>query len=127
MKIARMLILLSAIVTFLAGLTHTVGYKFVIPMLINSDLQPKITEALKAVWLIYSIHLVLLSVAIVWLSRLPGTRSLLLFLALFPITDATLMLRFVGPFIGLYMVTTAALLLLAGAWLLPRSSDPAHG
>jgi hypothetical protein len=127
MKIARVLILLAAIVTFLAGLAHLFGYKFVIPILLSSNLQPKITEALKAVWLIYSIHLVLLSVVIVWLSRLPGTRSLLLFLALFPITDAILMLRFVGPFLGLYMVSTAAVLLLVGAWLLPRSAAPAHG
>jgi hypothetical protein len=127
MKNAHVLILLAGIVTFLAGLAHLFGYKFVIPILLSSNLAPKITEALKAVWLIYSAHCILLSVVIVWLSRIPGTRSVLLFLALFLVSDAMFMLRFVGPFLGLYMVSTAAVLLLVGAWLLPRRADPTHG
>jgi hypothetical protein len=127
MKIARWLILLAGIVTFLAGLAHTFGYKFVIPILLSSNLPPRITEALKAVWLIYSAHCILLSVLIIWLSRLPGTRSVVLFLALFLISDAALMLRFVGPFIGLYMVSTAAVLPLVGGWLLPHNDNPVRG
>ena len=121
MKTARRLILLAAIVLFLAGLTHTLGYKFVAPVLVKSSLPANVTEALKGVWLIYSAHLILLSVVIVWISRLPGTRSLVLFLALFPVSDGVFMYHFVGPFIGLYMVSTAAVLLLIGGWLLPRS------
>jgi len=125
MKAARWLILLAAVVLFLAGLAHTLGYKFVAPMLVKSNLPANITEAIKGVWLIYSAHLILLSVIIVWISRLPGTRSLVLFLALFPISDAIFMYRFVGPFLGLYMVSTAAALLLIGGWLLPRSENQA--
>jgi len=56
---------------------------------------------------------------------LPRTRPLLFFLALFPLTDALLMFRFIGPFIGLYGVAVAALLLLIGAWLLPHGDTPA--
>lgn len=56
---------------------------------------------------------------------MPETRSLLLFLVLFPVADAVLMFRFIGPFIGAYMVTTAALLLLIGGWLLPHDKTPA--
>lgn len=122
---ARWLILLAGVVMFLAGLAHTLGYKFVIPVLANSNVPAHVTDAIRGVWLIYSAHLVLLSVAIVWISRLSGTRSLLLFLVLVPAFDAALMLRFIGPFIGLYMVSTAAVLLLIGAWLLPRNESPA--
>jgi len=125
MKAAPWLILLAGIITFLAGLAHTLGYKIVTPMLLKSNLPGNIVDAIRGVWLIYSAHLILLSVVIVWVSRMPGTRSLLMFLALFPISDAVFMYHFVGPFIGLYMVSTAALLLLIGAWLLPRSENPA--
>lgn len=121
MKTARWLIPLAAVVLFLAGLTHTLGYKFVAPVLVKSNLPANIVDAMKGVWLIYSAHLVLLSVTIVWISRVPGTRSLVLFLALFPLSDAVFMYHFVGPFLGLYMVSTAAVLLLIGAWLLPRT------
>jgi hypothetical protein len=121
MKTARWLILLAAIVLFLAGLTHTLGYKFVAPVLVKSNLPANVTEALKGIWLIYSAHLILSSAVIVWISRLSGIRSLVLFLALFPVSDAVFMYHFVGPFIGLYMVSTAAALLLIGGWLLPRS------
>jgi hypothetical protein len=125
MKSARWLILLSAIVLFLAGLTHTLGYKFVSPVLVKSNLPENIVNAMKGVWLIYSAHLILLSVVIAWINQLPGTRPLLLFLALFPISDAMFMYHFVGPFIGLYMISTAAALLLIGGWLLPHGENPA--
>ncbi len=123
MKPARWLILLAAIVMFLAGLAHTLGYKFVVPILLKSNLAPHIVDAIKGVWLIYSAHLILLSVVIAWVSRLHGTRSLILFLALFPLIDAVLMYHFVGFFVGFYMVSTAAALLLVGGWLLPHGED----
>jgi hypothetical protein len=127
MKLARWWILLASVVMFLTGLAHTLGYKFVISEVLKSNLPADIIGAFKAVWLIYSAHLILLSGVIAWIGRLPGTRSLVLFLALFPISDAIFMYHFVGPFIGLYMVLTAAVLLLIGGWLLPRSENPAPG
>lgn len=122
---ARWLILLAAIVLFCTGLAHLLGYSYVIPILAKSAVDPGIVGAIKVIWLTYTIHLVLLSVTIVWISRVPGTRSVLLFLVLFPMSDAALMFHFIGPFIGLYGVSTAALLLLAGAWLLPRAENQA--
>jgi hypothetical protein len=117
---ARWLILLASIVLFCAGCMHVIGYSFLIPVLVKAGLDPKILGAVKAVWLVFSVELVLLAPAFVWLSRRPGARSLLLFLALIPVIDAVLMYYFVGPFIGDYLVTAGAVLLVAGAWLLPR-------
>ena len=125
LKIARCLILAGSIVLFVNGLAHLIGYSHVTPILVKSGLPPAIASAIKALWLTYTIHLVLLSIIIVWISRLPRTRPLLFFLALFPLTDALLMFRFIGPFIGLYGVSVAALLLLIGAWLLPHRDTPA--
>jgi len=63
---------------------------------------------------------VLLAPALLWISRQTGTRSLLRYLALIPAVDAVLMFHFVGFFSGFYLVAACALLLLAGAWLMPR-------
>lgn len=119
MTIARCLILAAAIVLLCNGLAHLLGYSHVIPILAASGIPPHLVSAVKALWLTYTAHLVLLSVATVWISRLRGARSLLLFLVLFPAVDAVLMYRHIGLFIGFYAVSIAALLLLTGAWLLP--------
>jgi len=49
-----------------------------------------------------------------------GIASVVLFLALIPVADSILKYHSVGSFIGSHMVSAAALLLLAGAWLMPR-------
>ncbi len=122
MTLARWLILLACIVLFCAGLMHVIGYHFVIPVLVKAGLDAKYLGAVKAVWLVFSVDLVVLSPAFVWISRRPGWRSLLLYLALIPLIDAVLMYYFVGPFIGAHMVAAGAVLLVAGAWLLPREN-----
>ena len=125
MTTARWLILLGSIILFCAGCMHVIGYSFLIPVLAKAGLDPKILGALKAVWLVFSVELLVLSPAFVWISRRPGARSLLLFLSLIPVIDAVLMYYFVGPFIGDYLVTAGAVLLVAGAWLLPRTETSA--
>ena len=121
MKLARLLVLLSAIALFLGGIAHTFGYTRISTILAGSTLSPKIADALRCVWLVFTAEAVLLAPALVWISRRPGTRSLLLYLALIPVVDAVLMYHFVGFFIGFYIVSASALLLLAGAWQLPRN------
>jgi hypothetical protein len=120
MSLARWLILLGAIVLFLGAIAHMIGYTFFIPVLIQNNLSTKYVNAVRAVWLVFSLHMILLSIGIVWLSRLPGSRRLVLFFAMIPTIDASVMFHFVGLFLGFYMVAIAAVLLLAGAWLMPR-------
>lgn len=121
MSLARWLILLGAIVLFCGAILHCIGYTFFIPVLLQSNLAPKYVNAVRAVWLVFSLHMTLLSIAIVWLSRLPGSRGLVIFLALIPTIDSIVMYHFVGLFVGTYAVGSAAILLLLGAWLLPRN------
>ena len=122
MKLARLLILLGSIVMFVGALLHIVGGSVgVFPVLAKAGIEPRIAAAIKCVWLVVSAHGLLLAPALVWISRRPGTRSLLRYLALIPAVDAVLMFYFVGFFSGFYIVSTSALLLLAGAWLMPVS------
>ena len=123
MTLPRWLVLLASIVLFCAGLLHIVGYSYLMPVLVKAGVEPRVLGAVKAVWFVFSVELLILAPAFVWISRRPGARSLLLFLTLIPLIDAGLMYHFVGLFIGTYMVAAGALLLLVGAWLLPRSDS----
>ena len=121
MTLPRWLILLASIILFCGGLLHLIGgYKFMMPALVNAGVDPTLVGAVKAVWLAFSVQFWFLSPAIVWISRRPAARSLLLYLALIPVIDAALMYYYVGPFIGAYIVSVGAILLLLGAWLVPR-------
>ena len=104
---------------------HLIGYKFLIPDLVKAGVDPAIVGAVKAVWLAFSVEFVVLSPVLVWISRRTGLRPLLLYLALIPVTDFILMYHFVGLFIGTYIVAAGSLLLVIGAWLLPRSENRA--
>ena len=120
MSLARWLILLGAITLFCGAILHTIGYTFFIPVLIKNNLPTVYVNAVRSIWLTFAWDGIVLSVAFVWFSRVAGARKLVLLLALVPLIDALLMYHFVGLFIGTYVVSTAAVLLLVGAWLLPR-------
>jgi hypothetical protein len=123
-KIARCIILAAAIVLFIGGLAHLLGYKVVlVPTLLKSNLEPRVVAAIRCVWLVFTAEAVILSPALVWISRKPGTRTLLLYLSLLPIVEFILMYHFVGLFLGSYMMAVAAMLLVLGAWLLPQDKQ----
>ena len=125
MTLARWLIALGSTLMFVGALLHILGGSLgVFPVLLKAGIDARVAGAIKCVWLVVSAHGVLLAPALVWISR-QGMRSLLLYLALIPVVDAVLMYSFVGFFSGLYIVSTSALLLVAGGWLLPRSETPA--
>jgi hypothetical protein len=121
MTLPRWLILLACITLFCGGLLHLIGYKFLIPVLMNAGIGGPILGAVKAVWFAFSVQFVILSPALVWISRRPAARPLLLFLSLIPVIDGILMHHFVGLFIGTYIVAAGSLLLVIGAWLLPHA------
>ena len=125
MTLARWLILLGSIVMFVGALLHIVGGSVgVFPVLLKAGIDARVAGAIKCVWLVVSAHGVLLAPALVWISRRPGTGSLLHYLALIPVVDAILMFVFVGFFAGFYLVSASALLLVVGAWLMPRNESP---
>ena len=122
MSVPRWLVLLGSLVLFAAALLHIIGGFYLIPALVTAGVDPRLLGAVKCVWLVFTVELVILTPAFVWISRRAGGRSLLLYLALIPAIDGILMYYFVGPFIGSNMVAGGTLLLLIGAWLLPGES-----
>ena len=111
---------------FAAGLLHIIGgYSYLFPALVKAGVDARLLGAVKCVWLVFTVELVILTPAFVWISGRPGARSLLLYLALIPVIDAVLMYYFVGRFIGSNMVAVGSVLLLIGGWLLPRNQTTA--
>lgn len=122
MTLARWLILFGCIILFCSGLVHLLGYPHLFPVLAATRLDPGLIGALLALWASFSIQFLVLSPAMFWISRRPHPRNLLLFLSLIPVANAILMYHFVGPFIGSYLVSAGALLVVVGALLLPGSN-----
>ena len=77
MTLPRWLILLASIILFGGGLLHLIGYKFLIPALVNAGVDPKLLGAVKATWLAFSVQFWFLSPALVWISRRPAALSLI--------------------------------------------------
>ena len=123
MKASRWLILLGAIVLVLSGFAHIIGYRLFIPALVKAGLSGILLNAVKAVWIAYSVQFWVLSIVIALLSRIAGTRALLVLLAVIPVIDAVLMYHYVGLFLGTYMVGGGALLVVMGIGMTYRETE----
>ena len=98
MKPASWLILLGSIVLFAGGLLHLLGYPYIFPPLVKAGVEARLIGALKAMWSAFAVQFVILSVALVCISRRPQGRNLILFLCLIPLINAILMYSLIGPF-----------------------------
>src|SRR5208337_2081840 len=119
-KTARWLIVAGSAVLFLTALLHGSGYLQVSHVLETSDMKPFLTGGVKALWLMFSIHLLVLGAVFIAASRIPKGRGLVLLCTLIPACDTILLFHFVGAFIGTIALAVATLLFLAGGLLLPH-------
>jgi hypothetical protein len=119
-KIGRWLIVAGSVVLFLTALLHGSGYLQVSRVLETSDMKPFLTGGFKALWLMFSIHLLVLSAIFIVAGLTPKGRRLVLLCTLIPACDTTLLFHFVGVFIGTIALAVATLLFLAGGLLLPQ-------
>lgn len=123
MKIARSLIVAGAVVLFLTALLHGSGYFKVAAVIESSGMLPLVVHGFKALWFMWSFHLILLSAIFIAVSRTSKAKPLVLLCTLIPAGDTLLMFHFVGMFIGTISVAIATLLFLAGGLLLPPTSQ----
>jgi len=119
-KIARWLIVAGSAVLFLTALLHGSGYVQVSPWVEKSAMTPFLVGGFKALWLMFSIHLLVLSAAFIVASQTPKGKRLVLLCTLIPAFDTILLFHFVGVFIGTVALAVATLLFLAGWFLLPQ-------
>lgn len=123
MKTARWLIIAASVILFATALFHASGYNSVARAIEASNAKPFLISAVKGLWLMFSIHLIILSLVLIALSRGLQAKRLVLLCALFPAADTAILLVFAGVFAGTIMLAVASLLLIAGGLLLPQASS----
>jgi len=123
MKNARLFTTLGSIVLFGSALFHASGYIRILQGIQSAGIRPPMDAILKACWLTFSVQFLALAV-IAFLARdfARGGRIILL-CAAFIALDDIICLYFLGPFIGVYLLSIVTVLFLIGGWL--QSKQPA--
>ena len=100
---------------------HALGYPPLSAQLAGSGIQPVWLAAVKGLWLVFSLHLVILGALLLAAASRPerASRGILAIAGLIPVGDTAMLLAFVGIFPGSLALGLAALLLYAGAALRP--------
>ncbi len=120
MKTARGLIVAGSAILFVTALLHGSGYWQLSDEIVRSNAIPLVISAFKALWLVFSAHLIVLSLVFVAASRIPGGKRIILIGVLIPAFDIVLLAHFMGLFFfGTIAVALAGVLLLAGGTMLP--------
>jgi len=122
MKLARALIAIGSLLLLLTVLLHSYGYVQVAPKVAASNLPAALQGAFKALWWVLSVTGILLCPLILWASRIPNGRGLVLLATAIPVLMTLVTLLFVGVFVGSIGLGLSSLFLLAGGSLLPGTS-----
>jgi len=120
MNLARWLVVLGCIVALATAALHGSGYKGVTGAIHAVDAKPFLVAAVSALWLMFSAHLVILALVAALAAWTPGAGRIVALVALLPAVDTVLLARFVGAFIGTFLVAAVAVLFFAGGLLLAR-------
>ncbi len=123
MKTARGLIMAASVILFATALLHGSGYPKLSAEIARSNARPLVVSTFKALWLLFSAHLIVLSLIFVAASRIPGGKRIVLIGLLIPTFDVVLLFHFLGLFVGTIAVALAGVLLLAGGLMLPNGSQ----
>lgn len=119
MKIARLLVMIGSLLLLFGSILHLYGYTFVMPRVAATNAGPEILNVFKALWWSLSVPGIVLCPVIIWASRLPGGRGIVLLCTAIPAAIGILMFCFLGVFIGSIIFCVATLFLLVGGFMLP--------
>ena len=125
-QLNRWLIIAAGVVLAATAALHATGYSTVSSAILASGAGPFLVAAVRALWLMVSVHLVVLSVVVILASGVAGARWVVLACALIPAADTVLLFRFVGLFVGSFALAGATALLILGV-LLPSRRAPSSG
>ncbi len=119
MRTAKWLIVMGSIVLLATAVLHSTGYREVTEAIQATGAKPLLVSSVKALWLMFSIHLFVLSAVFVSAISVAGARRVILVAAAIPLADTVLLFHFVGIFIGTIALATATVLFLLGGLLSP--------
>ncbi len=119
MKRGQWLISAGCVILFGTAIFHATDYTSVARAMGASDARPALIAAMKALCLMFSLHLIIISVLAFSASRSASARQLILLCSLMPLLDTLLLLNFVGMFPGTILLTIVCVFFCAGAYFLP--------
>lgn len=119
MNRGQWLISAGCVILFGTAIYHAAFYTSMTRAMGASDAKPALIADMKALWLIFSLHLIILSVLAFSASRCASARQLILLCSLMPLSDTLLLLKFVGMFPGIILLAIVCLCFWSGAYLLP--------
>ena len=126
-QLNRWLILAAAIVLFVTAAIHGTGYTSVSSAVAANSVKPSLASVVRALWLMFSAHLLVLGVVVVLAGWTPGGGRVVLACALIPAADTALLLRFAGLFVGTFALAAVTVLLVLGGALQWRREGPFRG
>ncbi|MFH1177201.1 MAG: hypothetical protein V1750_07320 [Acidobacteriota bacterium] len=122
-QLSRWLIIAAGVVLAGTAAFHATGYNSVSTAIQASGAKPFLVAAVKALWLMFSAHLILLSIVVILASGMPRARLVLLACAVIPAVDSVLLFHFAGLFVGTVSLAVAAILLVLGGLIQASPED----
>ena len=124
MKFARWLTPLGSLVLLGSSIFHASGYLWLVHRIESeAKLPPGMEGVLKASWLLFSVEMFFLAVIAFLARKMERGGRIVLVCGACTGLSALLLLRFVGAFIGVYLLAAVTLLLVLGGTL--QAKDPA--
>jgi hypothetical protein len=117
MKLGRWLTGIGGVILLLTGLGHGAKLGQLDAMIQQAGLKAPLDAILRGCWLTLSGEMVAVGVLAILASRMDKGARIVLICAAAMIFNAGVLLHFVGPFIGVYLTATVAVLFLAGGWM----------
>jgi hypothetical protein len=123
MNVSRWAIGAAGVILVGTACLHAIGYRPLIEQLAASSIHPAWLAGLKGLWLVFSLHLIILGALFLAAAIRPSwvTKPVLLIAGLVPATDTVVLFAFVGVFMGTVFLGFAALLVYVGVTLWPSS------
>ena len=119
MKLGRSLVFIGSLLLLATGLMHSVGYFSVVSKFTALNTPPQFLSLIKSLWWPITVMGIVLCPALIWASRLPNARGLLLLCTAIPVAITVILFCYIGVFIGSIGMALASALLVAGGLLLP--------
>jgi hypothetical protein len=119
MNRGQWLIGVGCVTLFCAAVYHASYYTGMVRSMGASDARPVHIAEMKALWLIFTLDLIILGVLAFSASRGASARQLIVICSSMPLLDLLLCLKFLGMFPGIILLAIVCLCFCAGAYLLP--------
>jgi hypothetical protein len=120
MKNARWFTAFGSFVLFASALLHGSGYLPLLRRIQAAAIPAPLDGILKASWLTFSVQFLALAVIAFMARKIERGGWIVLLCALFTAINAIILLWFLGPFLGLYLLVVVTALRLIGGWLQAR-------